>query len=66
VHQFELASEWSASGIELLRRQDGAVLNGLAVSLQRSSKVEEGADFDWLSGTGQAWGTNGGDDGGEP
>src|SRR5262249_31739387 len=51
VHQFDLASERSASRIELLRRQDSAVLNGLAVSLQGSSEVEQGANFYWLGGT---------------
>jgi hypothetical protein len=66
VHEFDLAAERSASGIELLRCQDGAILNWLAVSLQRPRKVEEGADFDWLGGTGQAWYTKGRDDSGEP
>ncbi len=66
MYQFDLPSERSASGIKLLHRQDGTVLNGLAVRLQRPSEVEKGADFDGLGGTRQAWYTNGRDGGGEP
>jgi hypothetical protein len=66
VHQLELPPERSASGIELLGSQDGAILNWLSIGFQRAGEIEERADFHGIGSGGQARHADGGDDGGEP